>query len=233
MDAVYELQKERPARDLTMEAVARWAGVGKPTLYKWWPSKAALIFAMFEGRIAAGIEEPTVGTAEQVIRARVRRLIREFNGLSGKVMADLIAEGQGDPAVLRELYERLIAPRRASAVADVERGKSAGEFAIGINPELLLDAIFGPIYYRLLVRHAPLTERYGDELVAQVLRGRGQGPFEGRRKRAHESRMTRVSSRRIRRRSSCRRRLRLDRAGIVDPSRGGHTIRRSRRIERR
>ena len=55
-------------------------------------------------------------------------------------MADLIAEGQGEPAVLRELYERLIAPRRASTVADVERGKSAGEFAIGIDPELLLDA---------------------------------------------------------------------------------------------
>lgn len=175
MDAVYELLKERHARDLTMEAVARRAGVGKPTLYKWWPSKAALIFAMFDERIAAGIEEPEVGTAEEVIRAKVRGLIREFNGLSGKVMADLIAEGQGEPAVLRELYERLIAPRRASAVADVERGKSAGEFAIGINPELLLDAIFGPIYYRLLVRHAPLTERYGDELVAQVLGGARPG----------------------------------------------------------
>jgi len=46
MDAVYGLLKEKPARDLTMDAVAKRAGVGKPTLYKWWPSKAAHIIAL-------------------------------------------------------------------------------------------------------------------------------------------------------------------------------------------
>lgn len=54
MDAVYALLQERSVRDLTMEAVARRAGVGKPTLYKWWPSKAALVFAMFHERLAGG-----------------------------------------------------------------------------------------------------------------------------------------------------------------------------------
>ena len=171
MQAVYDLLQERSVRDLTMEAVAKRAGVGKPTLYKWWPSKAALVFAMFHERLVIAPHMPPSASAETALRARIAHLIAALNGPFGKVMADLIAEGQGEPAVLRELYERLIAPRRASTVADVERGKSAGEFAIGINPELLLDAIFGPIYYRLLVRHAPLTERYGDELVAQVLRG--------------------------------------------------------------
>ena len=52
LDAVYELLQERSVRDLTMEAVAKRAGVGKPTLYKWWPTKAALVLAMFRERIA-------------------------------------------------------------------------------------------------------------------------------------------------------------------------------------
>ena len=51
LDAVYDLLKETSARDLTMDAIARRAKVGKPTLYKWWQSKAALVTAMFEERL--------------------------------------------------------------------------------------------------------------------------------------------------------------------------------------
>lgn len=171
MDAVYELLKEIPARDLTMEAVARRAGVGKPTLYKWWPSKAALIMAMFQERLAGEFESPKTGTAEEAIRARMRRAIQQFNGLFGKVMADLIAEGQADPSVLNELYERHIGLRRASAIALVERGKAAGEFAANTDGELLIDAIVAPAFYRMLLRFAPLTEKYASALIDQVLAG--------------------------------------------------------------
>ena len=171
LDAVYELLQEGSVRDLTMEAVAKRAKVGRPTLYKWWPSKSALVFAMFHERIAAHAEKSLTGTAEEVIRAKVRGLIRELNGLFGKVMADLIAEGQSEPAILRDLYEQHVSLRRAATVADVERGKAGGEFAADTDPELLIDAIFSPIFFRLLLRYAPLTQRYGDELVDQVLRG--------------------------------------------------------------
>jgi len=171
MDAVYELLQEKSARDLTMEAVAKRAGVGKPTLYKWWPSKAALIFAMFHERMDGKVEVPQASSAEAAIRAKVRHLISEFNGLFGKVMAELIAEGQNDSAVLHELYESHISLRRASTIADIERGKGAGEFPSDTDPELLVDAIVGPMYYRLLLRLTPLTQEYGDNLIDQILRG--------------------------------------------------------------
>ena len=171
MDAVYELLQEKSVRDLSMEAVAKRAGVGKPTLYKWWPSKAALIFAMFHERMIGKIEAPQATSAEEAIRAKVRHLISEFNGLFGKVMAELIAEGQNDSTVLRELYESHISLRRASTIADIERGKSAGEFREDTDPELLVDAIFGPMYYRLLLKLMPLTQQYGDSLIDQALRG--------------------------------------------------------------
>ena len=171
LDAVYELLKETSTRDLTMDAIARRAKVGKPTLYKWWPSKAALVMDMFEERLDRTIEAPAAATAEGVLRAKMSRLIREFNGLFGKVVADLIAEGQGDPAVLKEFYKRHIRGRRASTVADIERGISFGEFLPGTNPELMIDAIFAPVYYRLLLRYAPLTEEFGSQLVDQALFG--------------------------------------------------------------
>src|SRR5471030_703425 len=112
MDAVFELLQQKSVRELTMEDVAKQAGVGKPTLYKWWPTKAALVMAMFHERLVGKLESAPTATAAEVIRTKVRFLIREFNGLFGKVTGDLIAEGQSDPAVLHEMHERHIAQRR-------------------------------------------------------------------------------------------------------------------------
>ena len=171
MDAVYELLEKRPASELTMEAIARRAKVGKPTLYKWWPSKAALIMAMFHDRFNAIREVPEATSAEEALRTRVKHLVAQCNGLFGKVVADLIAEGQADPSILKELYESHIRPRRASTVADIERGIASGEFVAGTDPELLLDVIVAPMYLRLLLRHPTLTEEYGNQLIDQALLG--------------------------------------------------------------
>ncbi len=181
MEAVYALLQEKSVRDLTIEEVAKRAGVSKPTLYKWWPTKAALVMALLHERIAARPETLETLTGEQALRWRVRRLIAAFNGLFGKVMADMIAEGQSEPSILRELFAQHIGQRRTASINEVERAKTRGEFAADVDPELLIDAIFAPIYFRLLVRNAPLTEAYGEALVSQVLRGLQQGKARSRR----------------------------------------------------
>jgi AcrR family transcriptional regulator len=180
MDAVYALLQEKSVRDLTMEEVAKRAKVGKPTLYKWWPTKATLVLAMLCERMAPNLEKPTGLSAEESLRFRVRRLIDAFNGPFGKIVAGLIAEGQSEPAVLQEFFERWVSPRRNATIADLQRGKNAGELRSETEPELLNDAIFGAIYYRLLLRSGPLTRRFGEELVEQVLRGRLLEPGRGR-----------------------------------------------------
>jgi AcrR family transcriptional regulator len=171
LDAVYELLQERSVRDLTMEAVAKRAGVGKPTLYKWWPTKAALVLAMFRERIAVALPSPSVGTAEEAIREVARALIGPLNGQLGKVLSELIAEGQSEPAILRELFDKHIRGHQEANAADIERGKTSGELTRDADPELIIDAVFGAIFYRLLFRTAPLTEEFSDKLVRQVFRG--------------------------------------------------------------
>jgi AcrR family transcriptional regulator len=171
MDAVHALLQKTSVRDLTMEEVARRAKVGKPTLYKWWPTKAALVLALLSERMAPNLEKPTAVSAEESLRLRVRRLIDAFNGPFGNIVAGLIAEGQSEPAILQEFFARWVSPRRTATIADLQRGKNAGELRSETEPELLNDAIFGAIYYRLLLRSGPLTRRFGEELVEQVLRG--------------------------------------------------------------
>ena len=175
MDTVYALLQKKSVRDLTMEEVAKRAKVGKPTLYKWWPTKATLVLAMLCERMAPNLEKPTVLTAEKSLRFRVRRLIDAFNGPFGKIVAGLIAEGQSEPTILQEFFDRWVSPRRNATIADLQRGKNAGELRSETEPELLNDAIFGAIYYRLLLRSGPLTKRFGEELVEQVIRGHRSG----------------------------------------------------------
>src|SRR6184192_4483189 len=175
MDAVYALLQKKSVRDLTMEAVAKRAGVGKPTLYKWWPTKATLVLAMLCERMAPKLEKPTVLTAEESLRFRARSLIKAFNGPFGRIVAGLIAEGQSEPAVLQEFFGRWVSPRRTATIADLQRGKNAGELRSETEPVLLNDAIFGAIYYRMLLSSGPLTRRFGEDLVEQVIRGHRSG----------------------------------------------------------
>jgi AcrR family transcriptional regulator len=175
MDAVYALLQTESVRDLTMEEVAKRAKVGKPTLYKWWPTKATLVLAMLCERMAPHLEKPVGLTAEKSLRLRVRRLIDAFNGPFGPIVAGLVAEGQSEPAIRQAFFDRWVSPRRAATIADLQRGKDAGELRAETEPELLNDSIFGAIYYRLLLRSGPLTRRFGEELVDQALRGHRPG----------------------------------------------------------
>ena len=88
--------------------------------------------------------------------------------LMGSVPA---SESQSEPGVLQQFFDRWVSPRRTATIADLQRGKNAGELRSEAEPELLNDAIFGAIYYRLLLRSGPLTRRFGEELVEQVIRG--------------------------------------------------------------
>jgi AcrR family transcriptional regulator len=182
MDAVYALLQKKPVGDLTMEEVAKRARVGKPTLYKWWPTKAALVLALLCERMAPNLEKPMGLNAEESLRLRVRRLIDAFNGPFGPIVAGLVAEGQSDPAVRQAFFDRWVGPRRSATIDDLQRGKDAGELRAETEPDVLNDSIFGAIYYRLLLQSGPLTRRFGDGLVAQVLRGNRAGPPHSPRK---------------------------------------------------
>src|SRR5260370_2683196 len=93
IDAVYSLLQEKSVRDLTMEEVAKRAKVGKPTLYKWWPTKATLVLAMLCERMAPKLDMPADLTAEESLRFRVRRLLHSFHAPFRHLWARLAAAG--------------------------------------------------------------------------------------------------------------------------------------------
>ena len=170
LTAVHDLLHEMPLRDLTMDKVASRAGVGKPTLYRWWKTKAALVVAMFNERIVPELDGPSASAVEDVVRERVGRLITAFNGFFGKVLAEIVAEGQSDPAVLQELNERYVKPRREGTVRAIRAAQAQGRVPAHVDPELVVDAIFGSLYFNLLLKVRPLTPEYGESLMDLCLK---------------------------------------------------------------
>ncbi len=169
LDTVYDLLQEKSVRDLTMEEVARRAGVGKPTLYKWWPTKIALVMDMFEERVADALSVCEARTGEAAIQTRVAEFIDLLNGFLGKVATQIIAEGQSDPGVLDEYRQRYLRHRIAFSIAVIDRAKASGEFTRDIDAALLTDMIYGPIYYRLLLKEKPLDQQFGRDLVTHLM----------------------------------------------------------------
>ena len=166
LTAVYDLLQEMSVRELTMDKIAKRAGVGKPTLYRWWKSKPALVVAMFNERIVPTLDAPEGTTLEESIRLKVERLVSAFNGFFGKVILELVAEGQGDPEILRELNDGYVQPRRAGTIAEIIEAQEQGTVPKEIDPEMVVDGIFGSLYFTLFLKLRPLSPDYADRVVS-------------------------------------------------------------------
>ena len=170
--ATMELLGEFRYGDVTMEGIAARAGVCKQTLYNWWPSKARLVMESYEATAATRIPAPDTGSTEEDLRrllcATCQTLGRGELSL-GELLAGLIADAQSDPELERELRETLIAKRRAVATAILTRGMQRGEIDPELELPLVLDLLYGPIWYRLLLRNAPLNRAFAHEIVAHLM----------------------------------------------------------------
>ena len=169
LDAVVRLIREKPLDEVSIEEIAQRAGVGKPTIYKWWPNKSMLVLDTFKERIVPSFPVESTVTAEEALRRQAKELVHVLNGLFGTVSAQIIAQGQSDPAVLHEYRERYVRMRRDLTIPVIERGYATGEFTQRVEPQLLIDMIYGPIYYRLLVKYRPLNQDFIDELLDHVM----------------------------------------------------------------
>jgi AcrR family transcriptional regulator len=162
--------------ELSIEAVAADANVGKTTVYRWWPTKAALVADAFSASADEELRFPNTGSVQRDMSLQMRRLIRIFRSRRGKVVAALLAGGQSDPELIEAFRERFLWPRRRQAYQTLRRGIDRGELPDGCDFDLILDSLYGPIYMRFLIRHQKLDERFADELCSLVLQGLKRSP---------------------------------------------------------
>jgi AcrR family transcriptional regulator len=166
-----KLLKEAGFPQLSIEAIAADADVGKATVYRWWPTKAVLVADAFSASAEQELRFPDTGSLCKDISMQMRQVIRVFRSQRGRVVAALLGGGQSDPELIAAFRERFLWPRRRQAYQTLQRGIDRGELPAGIDMNLLLDTLYGPIYMRFLIRHDELNESFADALCALVLGG--------------------------------------------------------------
>lgn len=164
LEATWELLQTTSLKDLSIEAIARHSGVGKTTIYRWWPNKAAVVMDAFFEKLSPEIQFPQGLSATEAITQQIQALIKAFSGDYGRIVAQIIAEGQSCPDTLANYRDRFLSPRRVAAKAIIQQGIASGEFDPTLDPEMAIDILYGAIYFRLLARHLPLDRQFAEEL---------------------------------------------------------------------
>ena len=175
LQAANELLESEGFAAVTVEAIAERAGVSKATVYRWWPNRAAVVMDGFLSIVSSEVPFPHTGHAREDIRIHMRRLAEAFSGKIGRTVAALIAEGQSDPELAEALRSRWLSVRRAEAREILELGIERGELREDLDLEVAVDVLYGPIYYRMLVGHAPLDDDFADALADHIFAGLAAG----------------------------------------------------------
>ncbi len=172
VDATQELLVERGYRALTIEGVAARAGVGKQTIYRWWPSKAALALEAYLAGSDTVPQPAARGSTLADIRALLHWLIDVLaQPIGGRVVAGLVADLQHDPDLAKGFHLEVVPARRSAMLTVLEHARDRGELRADADLELAVDTLHGAVFYRLLFSGEPLDAEFTERLARQVSSG--------------------------------------------------------------
>ncbi|MDO9354282.1 MAG: TetR/AcrR family transcriptional regulator [Solirubrobacteraceae bacterium] len=160
---------------LTIEGIASRAGVGKQTIYRWWPSKGAVVFdAILDASLGpdGSTTLPDTGELEADLRTVMRGIVGELaDPATDRMQRAVLAELQLDPPLATELLERLLRPQTDAFADRLCRARDAGQVRDDLDPSVAVELFLGPVFHRWLLRTAPLDEAFADRVVEHALAG--------------------------------------------------------------
>jgi AcrR family transcriptional regulator len=178
--ATHDLLHETGGAGLSIEAIARRAEVGKPTIYRWWPALADIVLEVLLHQADAAITVPPGQSFPDTLRHFLRRSMKALAEGAGPHLRFLMAQAQTNEEFRRRFREHFTAKRREALTSVFRQAVELGQIGGEHNLELLVDLVFGAMWYRLLIGHASLDASFADELteaaLALVREGGGRPP---------------------------------------------------------
>ena len=171
LEAALELLEEAGFANATTDAIAERAGASKATIYRWWPNKAAVVIEALREQVAQETPFPDTGDVRRDIQLQLQNFIKLLIGRRGRIFKAFLAAAQSDPEFAEAFRTVWIQPRRTEAKKVLERHKLTGALPAHTDLEVVMDLIYGPIYFRLLAGHAPLTPEFADSIAEMALGG--------------------------------------------------------------
>ena len=157
---------------LTMERVATESGVAKTTLYRRWPTKAALCMELYLDVAGRELSDPDTGDVARDLKQIADTVVNlQKKTVAGPAFIGLIAEAQVSPETRTAFLAEFADRRRELTRKVLRRAIDRGQLREGTDIDLVIDVIGGATTFRLLQRHAPLTRKFTSDLVDLVLSG--------------------------------------------------------------
>lgn len=156
---------------VTTDAIAERAGASKATIYRWWPNKAAVLIEALRERVAQESPFPHTGDLRADINRQLQNFIGLLNSSRGRVLRAFLAGAQGDPEIMEAFVTVWVQPRRAEARNVLLAYQQDGSLRPDIDLDSVLDLLYGPIYFRLLIEHGSLDSEFGEQIADLALRG--------------------------------------------------------------
>jgi AcrR family transcriptional regulator len=170
LNSARDLVCELGPRAVTVDQIAAAAGVAKQTIYRWWPSKSAVIMeALVE--LTDPVPDDLPDSTYEAVRLQMRRVAKMFGSRNGELIRELVADAQGDPVLAKDFRERFFAHRRARGAATLEKGIATGELRPDLDIDDALDVLYAPLWLGLLIGHRPVDESFADRVVDMVWPG--------------------------------------------------------------
>jgi AcrR family transcriptional regulator len=174
LKAALELMEETSFAQVTAEAIAERAGAGKATVYRWWPNKAAVVIEAFREAVTPELPFPDTASLRDDLQTQARNFAGVLASSKGKMLRSFIVAARSDPDVAAAFRSIWSAPRRKEARKMLRRKQAHGQLRKDVDLDLVLDALYGPLYYRFLVKNEPPSRKYAEALADLVLIGLAQ-----------------------------------------------------------
>ncbi|MDA9316107.1 TetR/AcrR family transcriptional regulator [Pseudomonadales bacterium] len=171
VDATIKLLGSSGYVDFSIEKVASEAGVGKQTIYRWWPSRADLVLEVWRDRLMPPLaaydgQTPLRDFLENSLLSFGQRLSRTD---CRQAAICVLAEAHRDPKLYKRMEEAIYAPRITLIIEACRQAQKKNLFPKHFDIDLLIDALYGAVWYKVLIRFQKVTRPYIKKLVAQTL----------------------------------------------------------------
>lgn len=171
LDATIDLIGELAYDNVSIEAIARRAGVGKQTIYRWWPSKGAVVLEALNDMLGPVVAYPDTGDVVADLRTQLTGIVHLIDTTGfGPAYQGLLAATQSDPELSQALHDQMVGPNTVAFHERLELARERGEVRADVDVQTLCDLLYGFSYYRML-HFRPITPEHIDGALQLAFEG--------------------------------------------------------------
>lgn len=172
LDAAFDLVSRKGFAKVTIEGIAAQAGVGKPTIYRWWRSKGAVVLEAMNEELGDDFAFPDTGDIAADLTTQITAVSqRLITGRISEAFKGVMGEAQSDPALMKAFRETILEPSIVECRARLDSAVAAGQLRSDVPTDVMVDLFYAPIHYRHFLGFGDDAVRRSADLVEDVLLG--------------------------------------------------------------